>query len=108
VRLGNSRPFEFAFGAIGKFWDGETRWIDTDAEVFKSFRLPGYARIGCNFVLRPLADGATELTYEARTRATDEKSRRSFLRYWWVVSSFVGVIMRATLKQVRTASERKA
>jgi hypothetical protein len=105
VRLGSSVPFEFAFGAIGRFWSGETKWLDTNNEVFRSFEIPGYARIGCHFLLAPRGNGTTVLTYEARTQATDPESRRAFLRYWWIVSIFVGIIMRATLKQIREEAE---
>jgi hypothetical protein len=106
VRLGNSRPFEFAFGAIGRFWAGETNWLESDAEVFRSFDLPGYARIACHFHLSPQADGVTLLKYEARTSATDHASRKAFLRYWWLVSFFVGIVMRATLTQIRKSAEQ--
>ena len=105
VRLGDSKPFEFTFGAIGRFWAGETKWIDTNNEVFRWFEVPGYARIACHFLLSPAPNGSTLLTYEARTQATDARTRRSFRRYWWVVSFFVGVIMKATLTQIKRAAE---
>ena len=106
VRLGSSVPFEFAFGAIGRFWTGERKWLDTSNEVFRTFKIPGYARIGCHFLLTKQSNGTTILTYEARTQVTDLKSRKAFLRYWWLVSIFVGIVMRATLQQIREEAER--
>jgi hypothetical protein len=97
VRLGAQPPLEIAFGVIGRFWAGETRWLEIDSGAFGAFALPGFARIGCHLLLTPLADGRTLLTYEARTSATDDASRRAFLRYWSFVSPFVGVVMRSTL-----------
>lgn len=97
VRIAVDPPFEFVFGAIGRFWAGETIWRQIDGSEFGSFNESGFAKIGCRLAVRPLGHGRTLLTYEARTLATDEASRRAFLRYWRVVSPFVGFIMRATL-----------
>jgi hypothetical protein len=108
VVLGVQRPVEFAFGVIGRFWAGETRWLTIDGGAFTSFSQPGYAKIGCNMWLRPLDDGCTLLFYEARTRATDDASRREFLRYWRFVAPFVGYIMRATLAVIARNAESRA
>ena len=43
---------------------------------------------------------AGNLTYEARTAATDAASRRGFQRYWRVVAPFVGIVMRAQLSVI--------
>jgi hypothetical protein len=100
VRLGEDPPHEVAFGMIGRFWGGETRWEEIDASDFSSFSRPGFARIGCNFTLRPYGAGRTLVSYETRTRATDDAARRAFLRYWRVVTPFVGVVLRAQLAVV--------
>ncbi len=97
VLLGNAPPNEISFGAVGRFWAGETRWEAIDAGAFAGFDRPGYAKIACSLLLRTLDDGRTVLTYEARTRATDDAARRAFRRYWRAVSPFVGVVMRSTL-----------
>lgn len=96
IRLGTSRS-EIAFGVVGRFWGGETRWETVDAAAFAAFSRPGYAKIGCHLGLTPIDAGRTLVTYEARTQATDAASRRAFLRYWRVVSPFVGIVMRSTL-----------
>lgn len=99
VRLGEIPPREIAFGVIGRFWGGETVWEQIDATDFMSFAGSGFAKIGCNFSLRPYGT-RTLVSYEARTQATDADSRRAFLRYWNAVSAGVGVVMRAQLKSV--------
>ena len=106
VTLGQDWPREIVFGAIGRFWAGDTRLLTTDASVFRRFDVPGYAKIACHFLLRPLGDGRTLVTYEARTKATDAASRRAFLRYWRVVSPFVGVVMRAMLAAIERNAKR--
>jgi hypothetical protein len=90
-------PREIVFGAIGRFWAGETAWLDIDADDFAAFDEPGFARIACNFSLRTYGRAATLVTYEVRTQATDEAARRAFLRYWKPLSPFIGVVMRSQL-----------
>ncbi|HSA57046.1 MAG TPA: hypothetical protein VLE53_15140 [Gemmatimonadaceae bacterium] len=97
IRLGEEAPHEIAFGAIGRFWGGETKWETIDQREFATFSRPGFARVGCNLLLHDLGDGAVLLSYAARTRATDAASQRAFLRYWRVTSPFIGVVMRALL-----------
>lgn len=48
VRLGADPPREICFGAIGRFWAGETAWQHISAEQFGSFDATGSARIACN------------------------------------------------------------
>ena len=100
VKLGENPGLEFAFGAVGRFWGGETVWQKIDASEFAGFRTPGHAKIACNLLVQPRADGNTRVTYDVRTIATDPQSRRAFLRYWRVVSPMVGLIMRATLSVI--------
>lgn len=97
VALGERADAEIAFGAVGRFWAGETAWREIDASAFSGFDEPGYARIGCNLSFRDYGR-QTLVSYEARTIATDDDARRAFRRYWWVVGPFVGVVMRGTLR----------
>ena len=97
VLLGEDPPREIAFGMIGRFWAGETRWEEFDASEFESVTRPGLARIACNLSLRPYGAGRTLVSYETRTQATDERARRAFLRYWRVAGPLAGVVLRAQL-----------
>jgi hypothetical protein len=104
VRLNEDRPREFVFGVVGKFWSGETMWIETDRTRFMTIDQPGFARIGCHLMLTAVDASHTLVEYEARTRTTDDASREPFLRYWRIVSPFVGIVMRSTLRVIdRTA-----
>ena len=100
MRLGADPPNEIAFGVIGRFWSGETQWEQIESSEFAAFDRPGFAKIACNLSFRPYGDKATLVSYEARTKATDEASRRAFLRYWRVVSPGVGIVMRSLLKVI--------
>jgi hypothetical protein len=106
VLLGEEPPGEICFGAIGRFWAGETAWKQIDAEQFGGFAQPGFARIACNFSVRPYGTRHSLVSYECRTQATDDAARRAFLRYWRPLSPFIGVVLRAQLGVV--ASEARA
>jgi hypothetical protein len=99
VGLGREDGVEIAFGAVGQFWGGRTEWRAIAAADFAGFAEPGFAKIGCNLSFRDYGD-RTLVSYEARTVATDPVARAAFLRYWRVVSPFVGVVMRGTLRLV--------
>lgn len=99
VGLGRDDGTEIAFGAVGQFWAGRTEWRALDAAEFATFAEPGFAKIGCNLSFRDYGP-QTLVSYEARTLATDAAARAAFLRYWRVVSPFVGVVMRGTLRLV--------
>lgn len=100
VLLGEDRPAEIAFGAIGRFWGGETSWEPIRSADFELFNRPGFAKIACAFSLRRYGAARTLLSYEARTTAIGEEARRGFCRYWRVVSPFVGVVMRSQLRVI--------
>jgi hypothetical protein len=105
VRLGEDPPHEIAFGTIGRFWAGETVWETIDAADYAAYDRPGFAKIACNFSVRPY--GARSLvSYECRTRATDVEARRAFLRYWRPLSPFIGVVLRAQLHVVAAEAQR--
>lgn len=97
VRLGENPPFEIAFGAIGRFWSGETVWEQIDGADFKTFAAPGFAKIACCFSLRSYGTSRTLVSYDCRTLATDAVARQGFLRYWRPLSPFIGVVLRAQL-----------
>lgn len=106
VLLGEDRPREIAFGVIGRFWSGETVWEEIDADGFTAFDRPGFVKIACNFSLRPYGSANTLVSYECRTRATDEEARRGFLRYWRPLSPLIAVVLRAQLGVIESEAVR--
>jgi hypothetical protein len=109
VRLGENPPYEVTFGAIGRFWAGETVWEAIDAAQFSAFDRPGYCKIACSFSLHPYGVGRTLVSYECRTLGTDATARKGFLRYWRPLSPFIGLVLRAHLhaidKQIRNTTQ---
>jgi hypothetical protein len=108
VLLGADPPREIAFGMIGRFWGGETVWLEIDSAEFRSFDRPGFARIACNLSLREYGEGRTLVSYETRTKATDAFARRSFLRYWRMAGPLAGIVLRAQLADIAGEVERSA
>jgi hypothetical protein len=105
VLLGEDPPREVAFGMIGRFWAGETRWEEIDASEFAGFARPGLARIACSLSFREYGAERTLVSYETRTQATDESARRAFMRYWRVAGPLAGFVLRAQLKTIARAGE---
>ncbi len=108
MSLDEDPPREIAFGAIGKFWQLDISWLEPMPETpeeFAAFDEEGWGKIAANFSVRPYGQGRSLLSYEARTGMSDAASRTKFARYWTVVSPFVGVIMRATLRTVKADAE---
>jgi hypothetical protein len=108
VQLGDEPPREVVFGAVGRFWGGETAWERIDPDAFANFNRPGFARIACNFSLRRYGAGQTLLSYECRTQATDDAARRAFLRYWRPLSPFIGVVLRSQLRVIAQEARHPA
>jgi len=100
VRLIDDPPHEFVFGVTGRFWAGETVWDEIDADAFAAYDHPQRARIAACFRFTPLAGSRTLVEYECRTQATDAPSRRAFLRYWRLLSPFIGIVLRAQLRTI--------
>ena len=92
---------EIVFGAVGRFWNGPIEWRTTSAETFASVTDPDTARIAANLAVLPYSGGRVLLTYETRTAATDESARQGVERYWRFLSPFVGIVLRAVLRDIR-------
>jgi hypothetical protein len=106
LSLGRREGREIAAGAVGKFWQANITWHDVPAEEFPTFVEPGWGKIATAVTIVPYGEGRTLLSYVCRTATTDETSRRSFARYWWLIRPFVAHIMRAVVRAVADDAER--
>jgi hypothetical protein len=102
VVLGEVPGREVVFGAIGTFWRPNIDWRDLPADQFAAFAEPGWGKIACHLLVRPDGPGRSVLSYECRTATTDPASRARMSRYWWLIRPFVGYILRAVLRTIRT------
>lgn len=105
--LGERAGRELVVGAVGHFWTPTIRWREVAAADFAGFGEPGWAAIAWGFHLTPTGDGRTLLVTECRTRATDDASRRAFLRYWRLMGPFAGYIIGLSPRLVKERAEAR-
>lgn len=106
VKLGEDFGKEIAFGAIGRFWGRDITWETIRAEDFKDFDQPGFGKVAANFSVRSYGIGRSLLTYEARTAGTNPPATRGIKRYWVVVGPGIGVVLRGTIRYIKSLAER--
>ena len=106
VLLGENPPNEILLGVIGRFWAaaGETRRV-SNADEFRVFDQPGYAKAVWNFSLVEDRRAGTRLATETRVLCLDKGSRRRFGLYWSMIGPFSGLIRREVLRTIRNAAE---
>ena len=94
VELAEEPLRELLYTAIGQPWRprGGKR---ADAAGFRTFTDPGYAKMAFNFRFE---EGM--LSTETRVLLTDERSRKRFRRYWFVIRPFSGLIRREWLRAI--------
>ncbi len=106
VKLGEDFGKEFVFGAIGRFWGRDISWETIRAEDFKDYDRPGFGKVGANFSVRSYGIGRTLLTYEARTAGTYPPATRGIKRYWVVVGPGIGIVLRGTIRYIKSLAEQ--
>ena len=102
-------PNDVVFAVVGRFWraDGGRRPAVADAEAFRAFATPGYAKAVMSFELLP-CDGGTELLTETRVLTTSAGARRAFRAYWLLVGTGSALIRRELLAAVGKRLPRRA
>jgi hypothetical protein len=106
ILLGERPGEELALGLVGKFWRPVIEYADVDAEHFKAFAEPGWAKTVYALGVTALDADRTLLRAVMRTVATDERARRWFRRYWTLgVGSGAHVLVHGLLDVVREDAE---
>lgn len=104
ILLEQDGPREIVIGAVGKFWQPVIQWRHVPAGQFAGFDEPGWAKLAISFAVTGTKPAV--VTYRCRTLATDDRSRRRFLRYWWLIKPFAAHIMRAALRTIKADAEQ--
>jgi hypothetical protein len=79
----------------------------TNADEFRAFDEPGFAKTVYNLSVRELNGNRTVLAGLMRTATTDERARDWFRRYWsFGVGSGAHLLVGALLDSARRAAER--
>jgi hypothetical protein len=106
VLLGERENDELALGLIGKFWRPVIEYANVQAEEFRSFSEPGWAKTVYDLQVSRIEEGRTLLTGTMRTATTDGAARRWFHRYWTLgVGSGAHVLVDGLLDVVRDQAE---
>jgi hypothetical protein len=98
-------PDELVLAAVGRFWEPSGGLLRIEPEQFVGFAEPGFAKGAFSLEIKSLGERAL-LTTETRVATTDERSRRSFARYWRVVHPGSALIRLAWLRAIRRRAER--
>jgi hypothetical protein len=107
VLLGERPPEEIALGLVGKFWRPVIEFAQVEANEFKEWSQPGFAKTIYALGTRRLEDDRTLLWAMMRTATTDERARAWFRRYWtFGVGSGAHVLARGLIDVVREKAER--
>jgi hypothetical protein len=107
ILLGERPAEEILLGVVGRFWTPLGGIKRMDAEAFRVFASPGYAKAVWNFSLSARAEVVTSLATETRVLCLDDASRRRFKLYWAFIAPFSGAIRMAALRSIKRAAEAK-
>ena len=97
---------EIVLGLVGRFWTPCGDIQKMDAQSFRDFNQPGFAKAVWNFSLHPTTTGAI-LRTETRVKCLDEESRQKFVRYWKIVQPFSGWVRKEALKIIKLEAEKR-
>jgi hypothetical protein len=104
--LGERAGEELALGLVGKFWRPVIQYADVDADHFKAFAEPGWAKTVYALGVTALDAEHTLLRAVMRTATTDDQARRWFRRYWTLgVGSGAHTLVHGLLDVVREDAE---
>ncbi|HYP26114.1 MAG TPA: hypothetical protein VE262_05290 [Blastocatellia bacterium] len=107
VLLGERTDREIALGLVGRFWTvgGDIQRIEADR--FRSFDDPRFAKAVWNFSLQQSPDGRTVLATETRVLCGSKMTGRLFRVYWAFIRPFSGLVRRAALKAIKRDAEAR-
>lgn len=105
--LGANRDREILLGLAGKFWTATGELRKFNADNFREFNEPGFAKAAWNFSLAGGGGAAngTRLTTETRIRCLDAASRKKFGFYWTAIQPFSALIRKEILRAVKRRAE---
>jgi hypothetical protein len=105
ILLEENPPTELVLGLVGKFWTTSGCIEHMNDEAFSHFDKRGYTTAVWNFHLDGQPNGETILSTETRVFCTDDVSRTKFLRYWFLIGPFSGLIRKAMLRTIKRQVE---
>lgn len=99
-------PHLFVAGAACRPWLADVEFRPLEPTDFRSFDVPGQVKIAWTLEIEALETERSRLGTETRVVATDEASRRRFLRYWRWARFGIVAIRWLLLPAIRREAER--
>ena len=104
--LGERPGLEYVAGAAAQPWRADAAFRPVDPADFAAWAEPGFVKIAWSLETEPLSASTTVFRTQTRAVATDEKSRRRFMRYWRLVGPGVVLIRHLMLRSLKQEAER--
>ncbi len=99
---------EVVMGAVTQPWQANVTFRPLPPEEFASFNEPGFVKIVWTLRADPIGPHASVFRTETRVIATDAVARRTFRRYWSLLSPGIIIIRAVMLRPVKQEAERRA
>ncbi len=97
---------ELVYGVVGKFWKPNPNIQDIEADEFREFDRPGFAKAAINFYLQPYGNGKTLLSYELRIDVMEESREKKFRLLWKLIGPVKGYTVKRVLERVKRKAEK--
>ncbi|MEM6491344.1 MAG: hypothetical protein AAF684_05490 [Pseudomonadota bacterium] len=98
--LDSANDHEIVYGLIGRFWTPSSAPALVDADRYKVFLHPDYAKLAMGFLAEPKPEGGSRLVAEIRIRCLSERARWIFTGYWRMIRPLNGAVRRQLLRAV--------
>lgn len=106
ILLEEDKPREIVFGTIGQFWKLSPVMLTVEnPPAFMEFNKPEFAKVAANLAVLS-ENGGVALFTETRIEVPDEAARRTFARYWKLISLGSGWIRVMWLNAIKKKAER--
>lgn len=96
---------EFVGGGLLNMVGGEKQTI-SDAESYRAFNEPGYAKVVIQFLIENSGNNHVKLTTQTRVLGTDVVATRNFGIYWRIIYPGSSLIRSTLLRAIKNRAEK--
>ena len=108
MRLEQIESEELIIGLVGQFWKPNGNLQTFKPHEFVFFSTPEFLRATWNFRLIPKGENQTQVETETRIFCSDDVAMKKFLRYWFFIKPFSGIIRKEILRGIKKKAELKS
>ncbi len=99
---------EVVVGAVTRPWEANVTFRAIAPDQFAAFDEPGYVKIAWTLRSEPIGASDSMFRTETRAIATDAGARRTFRRYWSLLSPGIIIIRWTLLQPLKAEAEHRA